>query len=174
MHKVMIDLEAMDTGPNAAIIAIGAVMFSDNVTGETFYRSVDLASSMEFGGTVSASTVMWWLEQSDEARQALTSGGAIHILTALYDLLKWLEDQCSDSNQLEVWGNGAAFDNVVLASAYDRSNWDRPWKFYNDRCYRTVKAMYPDIPVERYGTAHNALDDAITQALHLIKIKTPH
>jgi inhibitor of KinA sporulation pathway (predicted exonuclease) len=44
-----------------------------------------------------------------------------------------------------------------------------PWKFYNDRCYRTLKAMYPHIKMpKRTGTHHNALDDAISQVNHLI------
>jgi exodeoxyribonuclease VIII len=44
------------------------------------------------------------------------------------------------------------------------------WEFWKDKCYRTVKGMYPDVKMERSGTHHNALDDAFYQTLHLIAI----
>jgi len=47
---------------------------------------------------------------------------------------------------------------------------ERPWYFWNDRCYRTMKSLYPQIPMERDGVHHNALDDAISQARHLMAI----
>jgi len=69
---------------------------------------------------------------------------------------------------VRVWGNGAAFDNVILASAYRQANITQPWLFWNDRCYRTVKALSPAVTMQRNGTHHNALDDAESQARHLI------
>jgi exodeoxyribonuclease VIII len=44
----------------------------------------------------------------------------------------------------------------------------QPWRHWNDRCYRTVKSLYPDVKLERVGTHHNAVDDAESQARHLI------
>jgi inhibitor of KinA sporulation pathway (predicted exonuclease) len=44
------------------------------------------------------------------------------------------------------------------------------YKFWNERCYRTVKNQYPDVKLTRTGTYHNALDDARTQAEHLVQI----
>ena len=44
------------------------------------------------------------------------------------------------------------------------------WPYRNNRCYRTLKGLLPAIELERSGTHHNALDDAITQARHLQKI----
>lgn len=41
-----------------------------------------------------------------------------------------------------------------------------PWKFWNDRCYRTVSAGFPRR--QQTGTHHNALDDAISQTKHLL------
>jgi hypothetical protein len=34
--------------------------------------------------------------------------------------------------------------------------------------------MFPNVPMERSGTHHNALDDAISQAKHLIEISKAH
>ena len=69
-----------------------------------------------------------------------------------------------------IWGNGAAFDNVVLASAFRATGMQVPWAFWNDRCYRTVKSLFSNVKLKRSGTHHNALDDAVTQAKHLLEI----
>ena len=68
-----------------------------------------------------------------------------------------------------VWGNGASFDNVLLATAYKRLGMETPWPFWKDRCFRTMKNVCK-VDHSFEGTAHNALDDARSQAQHLIKI----
>lgn len=165
MTDVMLDLETMGTSANAAIVAIGAVEFDIERTfiGRKFYAVVNLQSAIENGGVVDGDTIRWWLGQSDEARAAIRVGDE-HINVALIQFSGWLDPEA------RVWGNGAAFDNVILASAYRRSQIELPWKFWNDRCYRTIKSLHGDVPIERIGTHHNALDDAETQANHLMRI----
>jgi len=163
MSAIMLDLETMGNGPGAAIIAIGACYFGKHGVGETFYRIVSLESSVQCGGIMDASTVLWWMQQGDAARTEFSRKG-VEIVTALIEFAAWCDPDA------EVWGDGAAFDNVILASAYRRMNLPIPWKFWNDRCYRTVKSR-SNVPMPpRKGTAHNALDDAINQAYHLIAI----
>ena len=170
MKDVMIDLETMGTGPAAAIIAIGAVEFDPTVgaLGESFYVVVSLETSVRNGGVMGPSTVMWWLGQSEAAREAVRAEG-IDINAALMQLTNWLRERAS-RDDLRLWGNGAGFDNVVLETAYQHAMHPTPWNFWNNRCYRTIKAMHPSLKAIRAGTHHNALDDAITQALHLIAI----
>jgi hypothetical protein len=52
MRDVMLDLETMGNGPDAAITAIGAVCFNPvgGTVGPGFYRVVDLASSVAAAG----------------------------------------------------------------------------------------------------------------------------
>lgn len=168
MNNVMLDLEAMGNGPDAAIIAIGAVEFdmAARVIGERFYVVVDLESSVANGGVITPSTVLWWMEQSQAARDAFRAKGE-HICVALGQFSGWLENRAPKKDR-KIWGNGAAFDNVILASAYRRAQLDVPWEFWNDQCYRTAKAMLPYAPLVRVGTYHNAADDAATQANHLL------
>ena len=73
-QHVMLDLETMGTGPTAAITAIGAVAFSveAGIT-DTFYKKVDLESSVRNGGTMDPGTVIWWLGQSDAARKEMAA-----------------------------------------------------------------------------------------------------
>lgn len=168
MNDVMIDLETMGNGPDAAIIAIGAVEFDveNREIGERFYTVIDLDSAVDAGGVMDASTVLWWMKQSEEARSAFAGGGE-HIATALQQFAAWMANRGDD---VRVWGNGASFDNVVLATAYRRSRINLPWKYWNDRCYRTMKSLAPGVKMQRSGTKHNAEDDAESQALHLIEI----
>lgn len=163
MH-IMIDLETMGTRPNAPIIAIGAVVFNGAGIGGDFYMNVDLKSDVDSGAVIDPSTVLWWMQQSDEARASLLQGG-VPIEHALVEFSAFLPETISG-----VWGNGATFDNVLIREAYGRANMRAPWPFWLDKCYRTVKGAFPSVELKRSGTHHNALDDARSQAEHLIAI----
>lgn len=177
MNNVMIDLETMGTNPDAAIISIGAVAFDvdTRTIGEKFYRTIDLKSSVASGGKMDPDTVIWWMRQSEEAKEVFKTiyGDPPNQLTdVLHDFTSFLDRQ-SGIKYRYIWGCGAAFDNTILAETYRRCGLKVPWSFWNDRCYRTIKAFYPDIPIARSGTYHNALDDAEAQAKHLIRMMNP-
>jgi len=164
-EKIMLDLETMGQRKDAAIIAIGAVKFGDGKIYDEFYQIIDLQSSIDAGLSIDASTIMWWMKQSDAARNEFGRASA-----SIDGVLQNFSDWIGDDSDPEIWGNGAAFDNVILANAYHKCGIKQPWKYWNDRCYRTIKAMVPKLTLERTGTHHNALDDAKHQALHLMKI----
>jgi len=166
----MIDLETMGMCPNAAIIAIGAVEFDQHLKmmGAKFYQTIDLQSAVNLGGTIDPSTVIWWMQQNDTARAEFKRPGGL-MISVLSNFNIFL-DSCCDKDSRLLWGNGSDFDNVILASAYRSCNLEVPWKFWNNRCYRTVKALRPDIKIHRSGTYHNALDDAVSQAEHLMRM----
>lgn len=109
---------------------------------------------------------MWWLKQSEEARSYFFNNDNA---PSLMDALHRFSEFYNKHNGM-VWGNGAMFDNSILGNSYKRCGLDVPWKFWNDMCYRTIKNMNKHIPIGRVGTYHNAVDDAESQALHLIKI----
>ena len=164
---IMLDLETMGVGSNAAIIAIGAVSFDINGVNSQFYEKVNLESSVKCGGEIDPSTVMWWMSQSDDARNVfLDEGDSVDLSNALLRFSAW----CVEENVENVWGCGSTFDNVIISNAFARCRIEKPWPFWSDRCYRTVRDMFPNVPFERFGTHHNALDDARTQAIHLVKI----
>lgn len=162
MNNVMLDLETMGTCGNSAIIAIGAVRFDTEVT-DRFYEVVTLQSSVDVGLKIDPSTVIWWMDQSDEARGQFKRKGTV-LPEALLRFANWV------GHGAEVWGNGASFDNSILSNAYLKCGITQPWEFWNDRCYRTIKSMNKGIKLNRVGTYHNAVDDAESQALHLIEI----
>ena len=165
-NHLMIDLETLDNRPSAVIRSIGAVWFGDGVLGAEFYTRIDPQSCVDYGLSLGVSTIEWWLKQGDAARAEMCKPGK-----SLPDALaSFSEFVCAGPEPAGVWGNGASFDNVILANAYDACRVRRPWKFWADRCYRTVKAAAPSVEMKRDGTHHNALDDARDQARHLMAI----
>ncbi len=167
---IMLDIETMGTGQDAAIIAIGAVAFKSYGVVDKFYTQVNLQSSIDAGCSVDGSTVMWWLKQSNEARAAFADNDSA---PTIHDALKHFSYWYGKVNGEKVWGNGAMFDNAIMSNAYKKCEITVPWKFWNDMCYRTVKNMHKNITIMRTGTYHNALDDAESQANHLIAILYP-
>ncbi|EEC8669934.1 TPA: 3'-5' exoribonuclease [Escherichia coli] len=172
-HHLMIDLETMGKNPDAPIASIGAVFF-DPQTGEQgpeFSKIIDMGTC---GGTVDISTIEWWLQRSGEARAAILAD-RIPLDDALLQLREFI-DENSGEFFVQVWGNGANFDNVILRRSYERQEIPCPWRYYNDRDVRTIvelgKAIDFDartaIPFE--GERHNALDDARYQAKYVSAI----
>lgn len=162
---VMIDIETMGTGNNAALLSIGATKFDPIIRGvfDSFYAAIDLSSAMAAGGVVTASTIEWWLDaERQEAWARYKNEEKFDVFTALDAFVDWYGPE-----SLPTWGNGATFDNVIVRSSMERVAVTPPWKFWDDRCYRTVKNSAPGVKLERKGTHHNALDDAISQTEHL-------
>lgn len=163
--NVMIDIETMGTGSNAAILSIGAAKFDplqDRTVTDSFYARIDLSSSLAAGLTITASTVEWWLhDDRAAARKALAASEAVDLFSAMQGFADWFGPK-----SLPTWGNGATFDNVIVRNAMERIGVTCPWNFWDDRCFRTMKNIHPLIePVERpEGVAHHALHDAIYQS----------
>jgi hypothetical protein len=172
MH-ISLDLETMGTRSDAAIVAIGAIVFDLTTmsTGDKFYTAVDLQSSIDAGGTTDEATIKWWKSQKQEAKDALQQNPQ-PIRQALAAFTEFVSSHGTKS-QIFIWGNGSDFDNVILISAYQRLGVPLPWSWQNNRCYRTIRSLYPSIKKEKTGTAHNALDDAESQAKHMIAMLNP-
>lgn len=165
-NNIMIDLESMGKNSFAAIISIGAVKFDPDtsVITDLFYENVSLKSSLDLGLKVDAETVEWWLQQDKKAQNILSEKAPLKIAEALNMFSYWIGE-----NPI-VWGNGAGFDNVILSNAFELAQIEKPWKYYNDRCYRTMKEEFPEVEYINNGVKHFALDDAKAQANHLMKI----
>lgn len=172
-YHLMIDLETMGTNTNAPIVVIGAVFF-DPQTGEigpVFYIVISLTDAMNTGAVPDGGTIEWWLKQSSEARSAILVD-QVKLIDALIQFREFINEH-SDEKFVQVWGNGATFDNNILRTSYERLNIPCPWRYYNDRDVRTIvelgKTLGFDartvIPFE--GVRHNALDDARHQAKYV-------
>lgn len=85
----MIDLETLDVSPRAVVLSIGAIVFDFKrmQTLRTYEATLQLEDQTATGRTVKTSTVHWWLEQSSEARLAITSPDALARKSISYDLM---------------------------------------------------------------------------------------
>lgn len=174
MPDVMLDLESCGTRPSAPIFAIGAVTFDMQTLelGERYYMTVDMGSCVADGAVIEPDTVYWWLQQSEQARVGITRGSRMDIRLALADFADWLRQHSGPESATRMWGNGSGFDCVILRAHYERAGVTPPWEWWNDRDFRTLKALYPNVERDEVkGVAHNALDDAIAQVEHIFKIR---
>ena len=129
MKHIMIDLETMGNKSYSAIVSIGAVKFDIKTgeTGETFYRNINLQSSLDAGLQIDVDTVLWWMNQNEEARKKLTESTVV-LQQALEDFSKF------SSKEYEIWGNSARFDIGLLQNAYNKLNMPICWDFRKERC----------------------------------------
>ncbi|EEW9496370.1 exonuclease [Escherichia coli] len=170
---LMIDLESMGKNPDAPIISIGAIFFDPQTgdMGPEFSKTIDLETA---GGVIDRDTIKWWLKQSREAQSAIMTD-EIPLDDALLQLREFI-DENSGEFFVQVWGNGATFDNVILRRSYERQGIPCPWRYTNDRDVRTMVALglvmdfdaRTTIPFE--GERHNALNDARYQAKYVSAI----
>jgi len=170
----MLDLEALDSKRTAIIVSIGAVFFDieKGELGEKFYMEINKKSfkdQLERGRTFSFDTYEWWMGQSDGARKVFIKNE--HNKRDIVPALHGFSEFCRQSGEQRprVWGNGVDYDNVVLRDTYETYNINAPWKYGDNRCYRTIKNLFGNrAKLDREGAHHNGLDDAITQANHLM------
>ncbi|EFH1638717.1 exonuclease [Escherichia coli] len=166
-NHLSVDHETMGTNPDAPINSIGCKFF-DPATGEMgpeFSKAIDLETS---GGIIDRKTIKWWAKRSREAQSAIFTD-EIPLDDALLQLREFINENSGESF-VQIWGNGANFDNVILRRSYERQGIPCPWRYYNDRDVRTIVELGNSIgfdvrmaiPFE--GVPHNALDDARHQA----------
>ncbi|WP_033558130.1 exonuclease, partial [Escherichia coli] len=167
---LMIDLETMGKNPDAPIISIGAIFFDPQTgdMGPEFSKTIDLETA---GGVIDRDTIKWWFKQSREAQSAIMTD-EIPLDDALLQLREFI-DENSGEFFVQVWGNGANFDNTILRRSYERQGIPCPWRYYNDRDVRTIVELGKAIDfdartaIQFEGERHNALDDARYQAKYV-------
>lgn len=165
----MLDLETVGTKPGCPVLSIGCVLYNRDRLGAEFYieiaresawrRALGLALKEDPG------TVKWWQDKPQDAKRTFDnfmSGGGVPLRLALIQFSAWWKI----NGGVRIWGNGADFDQPILAAAYAHVGMTPPWGPFNGRCYRTIKNQAYGPKLQRRGTHHNALDDAVSQALH--------
>jgi len=158
---LMLDIETMGSNSYSSILSIGALEF-DIETGETgneFHVNVDLQSCIDAGLIVNASTIIWWMQQSEESRSRFAKKNAVSIKHALLSFSGFCH------KEYQVWGNSARFDCGILQNAYNKLSEPIPWDFRKERCVRTLVSFNPKAKegYQRKGIEHDALDDCYTQ-----------
>lgn len=174
---VMVDIESLSTSADAVVLSIGAVAFAGVVGAPRvpkFNVALHVQQQINAGREISASTLQWWMKQSDDARSLFTARAGAVVQPTLRNFNDWL---CSlmapETDELIVWANGVAFDIAALTSLYATFNTDVPWKYNAVRDARTLYKLFDPGRVHEppfKGTQHDALADAEHQAGWVLNI----
>ncbi len=164
MKDVMIDFETLGNGKDKCICQVGAVYF-DKITGELgkeFKANIDARTHAALGGKLDASTVYWWLQQSDAARTSILAPG-IHVTEAMTALNEFL------ANADRIWSH-ATFDFVTLTDTLRELNIKPTFKYKAGLDLRTLTWL-AGISIDsftREGVHHDGLADAKHQVKYAV------
>lgn len=155
----MIDFETLGTKPNSVVLSLGAVLFNEEKVLGEFYRAFDIDNQPN--RVRQADTIEWWGKQTPEAREIFQEckyGTPLDLLPAGFT-------EFVGYNKVKIWSNGSDFDIPILVNIYESFGQKVPWKFWDHRCYRTIKSLFHiEKTVQFTGVKHNALEDARYQA----------
>lgn len=165
MTDLMVDIESLGSKKNSSICQIGACYFDRNTgeIGNTFKVNIDPIDAEKYGCELDASTVLWWLSQSDAARNSILADPKLPVIEAMKSFLKFIEPAKT------IWSH-ATFDFVMLNETCIKLGIGR-MPFRKARDIRTLVDLGKVTikKVEREGTHHDALDDAIFQVKYCVQ-----
>lgn len=176
----MVDLETLATHVSAPILAIGAVLFDptqltnyDKLNADAILLLIDPSDAVNTCGPVDGDTLRWWFRQDDAAIKRLVRGQALTVRDALTQLWKYSHSRIGGNTwpiPTHIWAKGPDFDCSILQSACRATGIGYPFKFWTQRCVRTITDLaYPngDPPklVANDVVKHDARDDAVVQAM---------
>lgn len=161
MYHVMLDIETLSTGWNAAVTSIGAVKFDKEKIYDEFYVVIDPASLRNEKFDIDPVTVFWWLDQKKEAQERITKHAKVHLRDALVSFATWYGQEAD----IQIWSYGANFDLPIIRWAYKVMGVKCPYTHRQERCFRTVLARIPsNLTLPENPKEHDALADATWQA----------
>jgi hypothetical protein len=165
----MIDIETLGTAHSSIFLSVAAVPFDLKTRAykgkEFFYKTVELNSAMKAGLTIDPSTLQWWLNQKPEVMKLMFKDAQ-----PLEEVLKDLSAYFKAKGLIYPWGNSASFDLGILTNAYQKIGLPVPWKFYNERCYRTVVSLFAQNVPKKPENAHDPVADCHYQLNRLLAL----
>jgi exodeoxyribonuclease VIII len=170
MKDVSLDFETLSLEKNAMILSIGAVYFDryTGALGARFERVIDLDHPTA-GGHISASTVSWWMRQTEAVRDRVFSPSVnrVPLVNALVELNQFLgfHDALPEGKtpDVSVWTRTKC-DQNWMESAIEGTGLAMPIRFYQWKDEATLTGLFKEFLPKRTGDHHSALDDAIYQA----------
>lgn len=173
MQNVMVDIETLDTGPDAVVLSIGAVAFDGKTPLKDLPQHYDrlmFQSQLDKGRKVSASTLQWWMQQDHTAQQAaFLMGSETPPYSALTHLIGFISSRTEGGIEgALMWANSPSFDLTILRSlAGDFFQTPPLWNFRNERDLRTLRAtaglrVAPG-PADLGYVAHHPIGDCMAQ-----------
>lgn len=166
-NHLMIDFETLGTTHDTAVVSLGAVIFDREAIKKEKLWLFNLTGQLDGRRRfTTADTITWWLSQGEKARAVFEKAQLEGVL--LKDFVLQFLEFVPPSLDARIWGNGATFDIPIIEHILYQFGAKAPWKFWNHRCYRTMKACF-GVDKKFEGTKHDALDEAKHQAKCLIE-----
>lgn len=161
MPDLMVDIETLSTANDAAVIAIGLVIFNNQDILDS--REILLDPQLS-PGSRDLPTLEWWSRQDPGVYRKMTSGTLLP-----HDACQKFIDFTSLYPVKHLWANAPTFDCVILRSLFKTCGKDFPIHFSKERDFRTLTYL-----AKRKGiswdsayanrAAHDAVSDATAQA----------
>jgi hypothetical protein len=162
----MIDLETLSTTATAAVSQLGYALFDPDLDGigPTGCFHLDIDAQIKNGLTVEWDTISWWMNQSAEAREKMTSPLLNRVLPSA--VLNFLSDLFLNTTITGVWSHGSTFDLVIIENLFRKAQRKAPWSHKIIRDTRTLFWLAgPSLVWAKNEVLHSAEHDAIAQAL---------
>ena len=175
---VMVDLETLATGADAAIVQVAAIAFLPYRDGEEVGSPFNCFVGDFAGRRVDHGTLAWWLTQARALHLGTCLPGAPHLVEVLRRLREWFAPYVANTEAhpytlAGVWSHGLTFDVPILEHAFLTTlSTPPPWGYRTPRDTRTVYALATggEPPKRRQPEAeHDALDDCRTQISSLVE-----
>jgi hypothetical protein len=158
---LMVDMETMDTSPDATVLTLGAVHFNPwgNGYGDKIYFRISIDDQDALGRKVDPGTLDWWAQQDPAImEEAFSPDDRIPLVEAIDRFHKFAWGcEC-------FWSHGATFDLVIIENLYRQLGKPLPWNFWQLRDTRTLFDLGYDSDMPK-NSKHNALEDAIRQSV---------
>lgn len=174
---VMIDIETLSLRPTAMVLSIGACAFTED---GTIHDTLEVRPRFVDGRHIDPQTVVWWMQQSDDARKvfdAVERFGRQEVHGLLEKFLlsagSTAEGFTGENNDTpitrfippQIWALGPQFDLVVLEDYFGFATGAYPplWSYRQIYDMRTLRQFYNREAIKP-EVQHSALSDAIAQA----------
>jgi len=168
-NHVLVDLETVGTGHNAALLSIGAVRFDNNGLHDTFYTNLDPLDGIKHGAKADERTMAWWKSQPEELQKLMILDQQ-QLIPSLGKFTAWF----NSVEKSYIWGFGPSFDCAILEDNYKLCGLRSPWPYNKERCGRTIIQFDPTKKHKKERRPghyeHHALYDAIYEAGQIVAI----
>lgn len=163
MIHATIDLETIDTCPQATVLSLGGVKFNptnDSEPHSEIYLKINIDQQDQLGRTASDSTIEWWSKQDPKImEEAFDQTNAVSVEEALKQISKFSVGVDT------FWGQGYGFDYTIMEDMFRQGGMPIPWNFWQIRDSRTLFACCENDPRKAIqNDLHNALADAYFQS----------